>query len=313
MQQDERPPFTMTSLLTHFRLQRAGSRAVILLVLLALMSVAPAAGAATKERFCRATLGGLDHDVRDMRSIKRTPSSGVIQIGTNRLRIREFATRAPYSAHVFGYHVVLPGGSLRYSLKPVAAGTRSKVRVKTVLYATDRNGVPQRVKLQPWSQFGSDAASRTFSSGTLRGEGFYRLDIEIKGSNGQAARFSEYVRVLKPTFGSKLELSSSKTAPSATVYGRLVNSGTASLQYGPNFSVQRRTTSGWARVHVERSIPVAPQLLELLPGDAGSCFAIRLPADALAGTYRIEKLVRSSFTQLTKSISVYAVFHLHQP
>lgn len=284
----------------------------IFVVFLFMPLAVPEAGAETgKERFCRAKLGGLDHDVRDMRSIKRVPASGVVHIGATRLSLGTFAARAPYPSQVFGYHVVLPGGSLEYRLKSATGGAISPVRIKTVLYATDRNGAPQKIAMRRWSRFGWGAESKkTFSSEPLRRQGFYRLDIEIKGLNDQTSRFSEYVRVLKPTFGSKLQLSSSSISPTVAIYGRLVNTGTASLQYGLSASVQRRTSNGWVRVQTENSNPVLPLLLELLPGRAGSCFTIHLPADASAGAYRIQQLVRSSFTELKGSVAIHAVFHV---
>jgi hypothetical protein len=314
MKQDERVPIQSRSVAHRSRPRWTWPGVSVSLVLLFVSFAVPTAGAEKgKEGFCRAKLGGLDHDVRDMRSIKPVPASGLVHVGTTRLSLGTFAERAPYPAQVFGYHVVLPGGSLRYRLKPATTGATSPVRVKTVLYATDRNGVPWKVEMSRWSRLGWGAESgKTFSSERLRRQGFYRLDIEIKGPNDQRSRFSEYVRVLKPTFGAKLQLSSSRIAPTAAIYGRLVNTGTAPLQYGTgsDTSVQRRTSNGWVRAQMIKPEPMLPLLLEFLPGKAGSCLEIRLPSDAVAGTYRIQQPVRASFTKVKGSVAIHAIFHV---
>jgi hypothetical protein len=87
-----------------------------------------------------------------------------------------------------------------------------------------------------------------------------------------------------------LGLSARRYHPGQVLFGRLVNMGANTGNYGAPFRIERYVQSEWVLD------PVTPDawpkwLAKLDPGDAGRCYVLALPVDQPPGLYRLVTFV----------------------
>jgi hypothetical protein len=283
----------------------AGFCSLCLLLAWGLTSRSDAAG--SPGRFCSGPLGeSRIHAVERMASIRRIPAGGELPLGSG-LRLVLKGHREPPLGRAFGYRVQLPPGRLTYRLR-ARRGALTNIAVRTSVFAVDRRGreigLVRRRSYTP-----STRRQLAFTSGRLDRLGFFRFDIGLLAGN-RRARYSEYVRLLKPKFRGELRLEHDRVEPSDWVAGRLVNTGTTSFQFGYPFGLQRSTDGEWTPVPIGDLSPWPLVLKELRPGQTSNCFRFQVPLDARTGVYRVQQLVKPAFTGKRRSHPVRAYFRV---
>lgn len=145
--------------------------------------------------------------------------------------------------------------------------------------------------------------------------GFYRFDLRIQSEGTTIGSYSAYFKLVRPSWRPRLKLNRTVARPGQRVLSRLENLGSELIEYGEEFSVQRREGGRW------RS---AMDLLGrggwllwaggLSAGGIGQCSALRLPADTAPGRYRIVKdISRPGGGRHGKVFSVTAPFRVVAP
>jgi hypothetical protein len=120
--------------------------------------------------------------------------------------------------------------------------------------------------------------------------GLYRYDIEFRdqGSGEVLGSYSEYLRVVKPTYRAGIAVNQRHARPGQRVFARIENRGTSWIEFGLPYEVQRFEDGRW----VEQDLGVDGWLLPLLVmpgGQTGWCMPYRVPAEAAPGWYRFVK------------------------
>lgn len=86
--------------------------------------------------------------------------------------------------------------------------------------------------------------------------------------------------------GISVALQAKMVSPGQDLYGRPLNRGNDSANYGPVYRIERYNGSGW---EIDPASPDGPWIRRswaLAPDRAGRCFAFRVPADQPVGVYR---------------------------
>lgn len=127
--------------------------------------------------------------------------------------------------------------------------------------------------------------------------GLYRLEIVFRnGARDRLGRFSEYIRVLRPTAPySRLTLDKTSFLPGETVSARVEEHGIGWLEVNDVYSIEIYDGSTWTRA------PISPKEWSLLigtligPGESTSvsrfnpgvpCWSFTIPSGASPGLYR---------------------------
>lgn len=192
--------------------------------------------------------------------------------------------------------VIVGEGGFGYRFFDDTYGIREKVNldwdVKTTLSQIDRRGEVQR-QIDGEDQFFGvveDIGEMNFWLDAPRRLGLYRYDIEFRdhASGALLGRYSEYLRVVKPTFHAGIAVNRDRVPPGQMVLARVENRGTGWISFGLEYKVQRLEGGSW----VEQDLGVDGWLLPLIlmpGGQSGWCMPYRVPADASPGRYRFVK------------------------
>lgn len=135
-----------------------------------------------------------------------------------------------------------------------------------------------------------DIGERSFWLDTPAHPGLFRFEIEFRdAATGQVlGDYSEYLRVVKPTFHARIAVDDRSLRPGSAVYARVENRGSESVSFGEEFGVQRFERGRW------RPAPGVPRVwslvgLNMFGGYAGWCMRYRVAEDASPGWYRFVK------------------------
>ena len=192
--------------------------------------------------------------------------------------------------------VIVGEGGFGYRFFDDTYGLREKVNldwdVKTALSRIDRRGeVLRRVDGED-QYFGvvRDIGEMSFWLDTPPAPALYRYDIAFRDhSSGELlGSYSEYLRVVKPTFHAGIAVNSDWVHPGQRVFARVENGGTSWVSFGLEYKVQRLEGNRW----VAQDLGVDGWLLPLIlmpGGQSGWCMPYRVPADASPGRYRFIK------------------------
>jgi len=125
---------------------------------------------------------------------------------------------------------------------------------------------------------------------------FYEVRISFSTRTGTVlGRYSEYFRVVRPKFSSRLTLSTGSIAAGRSLLFRVENQGTESILPNSRSFIERHEQGGWVGVESVVTPGLRPQIRELLfGGGASRCVSYQVPADQPAGRYRIiNKITRT--------------------
>ena len=133
--------------------------------------------------------------------------------------------------------------------------------------------------------------------------GFYRVDFDFKDKRGkQLGHYAEYLRVLRPTWSTKLGLSQQLARPGEVLYFRVENFGTSPVRYGEPFLIETFDGGGW------REYPLNGAwhrpLFRISGGHAGQCQSFTVPNDMPPGLYRVKKRLVSPSRSITSEFKV---------
>jgi hypothetical protein len=192
--------------------------------------------------------------------------------------------------------VIVGEGGFGYRFFDETYGIREHVNldwdVRTTLWRIDRRGdVLRRVDGED-QYFGvvTDIGEISFWLDTPPAPALYRYDIEFRDHTSGAllGSYSEYLRVVRPTFHAGIAVNRDRVRPGETVFARVENRGTSWIEFGLSYEVQRREGDRW----VEQDLGVDGWLLPAIfmpSGQTGWCMPYRMPADAAPGRYRFVK------------------------
>lgn len=106
--------------------------------------------------------------------------------------------------------------------------------------------------------------------------------------------------------GIHLDLKTTVVSPGQRIRFRVVNDSSMPVAYGEEFSIQKRTPSGWRRAAFSPRGPWAEDELQVSAGGRGQWQIFRIRVRAAPGRYRVVKAVsfRSSSRHLTAAFRV---------
>lgn len=192
--------------------------------------------------------------------------------------------------------VIVGEGGFGYRFFDETYGIREQVRldwdVTTALSRIDRRGEVLRQAGGEDQHFGvvRDIGEMNFWLDAPRRLGLYRYDIEFRdhASGDLLGSYSEYLRVVKPTFHAGIAVDRDHVRPGQRVLARVENRGTSWINFGLEYEVQRLEGDRW----VEQDLGVDGWRLPMIlmqGGQSGWCMPYRVPADASPGQYRFVK------------------------
>jgi hypothetical protein len=192
--------------------------------------------------------------------------------------------------------VIVGEGGFGYRFFDETYGIRKKVAldwdVETTLSRIDRRGEVLREVASEDQYFGvvREIGDMSFWLDTPPGPALYRYDIEFRdhGTGMVLGSYSEYLRVVKPTFNAGIAVDRDRARPGQRVLARIENRGTSWVSFGLEYAVQRREGGRW----MAQDLGVDGWLLPLITmggGFSGWCMPYRVPADASPGQYRFVK------------------------
>lgn len=264
---------------------------IVLLSLLALAAGAVPARAVEMHTYGQPFCKGVK--VRDYEAplghlppIRHAPENEDLPFGPRNMSIYQSA----YS------RVIVGRGGFGYRFFDDTYGIRKQVNldwdVKTTLSRIDSGGEVLRQIDGEEQYFGvvRDIGEMSFWLDTPPAPALYRYDIEFRNhaSGALLGSYSEYLRVVKPTFHAGIAVNRDRVRPGQSVFARVENRGTSWINFGLEYEVQRQEGDGW----VEQDLGVDGWLLPmiLMPGgQSGWCMPYRVSADAAPGRYRFVK------------------------
>jgi len=192
--------------------------------------------------------------------------------------------------------VIVGKGGFGYRFFDDTYGIRKKVDldwdVKTSLSRIDRRGEVLREVASQDQYFGvvTEIGEMSFWLDAPPGPALHRYDIEFRdhGSGVVLGSYSEYLRVVRPTFHAGIAVNRDQVRPGQKVFARVENHGTSWISFGLAYEVQRREGGRW----VEQDLGVDGWLLPLIlmsGGSSGWCMPYLVPVDAAPGRYRFVK------------------------
>jgi hypothetical protein len=193
--------------------------------------------------------------------------------------------------------VIVGKGGFGYGFFDDTYGIREKVDldwdVKTTLSRIDRRGQVLRQVDSEEQYFGvvTDIGEEMrFWLDTPAGPALYRYDIEFRdhASGDLLGSYSEYLRVVKPTFHARIAVNRPLFHPGEQAFARIENRGTSWIEFGLPYAVERFEGGRW----VDQPLGVGAWLMPAIfmaGGQTGWCMQYRVPADASPGLYRFVK------------------------
>jgi hypothetical protein len=194
--------------------------------------------------------------------------------------------------------VIVGEGGFGYRFFDDTYGRREEVHldwdVTTTLSRIDRRGQVLRQIASEAQHFGvvTEIDEMDFWLDTPSGPrpALYRYDIEFADhSSGEVlGRYSEYLRVVRPSFHAGIAVDRNRVHPGERVFARVENRGTSWISFGLEYEVQKLEGGRW----VEQDLGVDGWLLPLIlmrGGGSGWCMPYKVPLDATPGRYRFVK------------------------
>jgi hypothetical protein len=210
--------------------------------------------------------------------------------------------------------VIVGKGGFGYRFFDETYGIRERVHldwdVKTTLSRIDRRGDVLRQIDSEDKYLGmvEDISEMDFWLDTPPGPALYRYDIEFKdhSSGDLLDSYSEYLRVVKPSFHARIAVDRDRVRPGQRVFARVENPGSSWIQFGLMYEVQRLEGGRW----VEQDLGVDGWLLPMIlmgSGQSGWCMPYRVPPDASPARYRFVKGLGFAGRKGKRAIAVFNV------
>lgn len=213
--------------------------------------------------------------------------------------------------------VVVGEGGFGYRFFDDTYGRREKVHldwdVTTTLSRIDRRGQVLRQVASEEQYFGvvREIDEMDFWLDTPAGPrpALYRYDIEFEDhSSGEGlGRYSEYLRVVRPTFHAGIAVDRDRVFPGEKVFARIENRGTSWINFGLEYEVQKLEGGRW----VDQDLGVDGWLLPMIlmgGGGSGWCMPYSVPLEATPGRYRFVKSIGFAGGRAAKrAIAAFAV------
>lgn len=193
--------------------------------------------------------------------------------------------------------VIVGKGGFGYRFFDETYGRRPEVRldwsVKTAISRIDRNGSVLRQVTSEEQDFGLVSEideELDFWLDVPAGPALYRYDIEFRDRDSREllGSYSEYLRVVKPTFRADIAVDRRHVSPGQKVFARVENRGTSWIEFGLYYEVQRFEGGRWVEQDLGVGAWPLPSIL-MGSGQSGWCMRYRVPADASPGWYRFVK------------------------
>ena len=228
-----------------------------------------------------------------MTPIRHVPRSGKLPFGPKGLTLE-----------VRGGRLVVGGGSIGFGFSDDASGQVRRLNwdVSTQLVRVDAKGEELgRVDARD-RRIGTVSGNR-IKDFVFRVSGkpaYYRIDISFSdsGSGELLGTFSNYVRVVRPSFNAKILRSSSLVRSGDLVSVRLANYGTETLSsLSPDWQLTVEQFNGAEWVIAPGNPPSGRyrRIIQKLPaGQVDGCIHFRVPAEEQPGRYRFSMFVRRS-------------------
>lgn len=268
------------------------SLSIIALLLLLTLGAAAPAQAVEMQDYGRAFCDGTPvHDYEApldrLPPVRRVPLEEDLPFGPRNLSIYQV-----------GFSRVIVGkGGFGYRFFDETYGRRDEVRlnwdVSTAVWRLDRRGNALRrvaAKDHHPGIVSEVDEELDFVLDTPGRPGLYRYDIEFRddGTGEVLGSYSEYLRVVKPTFHAGIAVNRRHVRPGQRVFARIENPGTSWVEFGLAYAVEKFEGGRW----VEQDLGVDGWLLPLIAmgsGQSGWCMPYRVPRDASPGRYRFVK------------------------
>jgi len=194
--------------------------------------------------------------------------------------------------------LIVGEGGFGYRFFDDTYGTRKAVHldwdVTTTLSRIDRRGEVVRQIASEQQYFGvvTKIDEMTFWLDTPAGPrpALYRYDIEFDDhSSGEVlGRYSEYLRVVRPTFHARIAVDHDRVRPGERVFARIENRGTSGVSFGLEYEVQKLEGGRWTKQDLGVDGWLLP-LIVMSGGGSGWCMPYDVPSDASPGHYRFVK------------------------
>lgn len=219
--------------------------------------------------------------------VRRVPLGEDLPFGPRNMSIYQLASS----------RIVVGEGGFGYAFFDDTWGVREQVRldwdVSTALWRIGRRGGELRQVASDEQHFGVVRGIEEFLHFWLDvppGPALYRYDIEFRdhGSGEVLGSYSEYLRVVRPTFHAGIAVNRRHVRPGQRVFARIENRGTSWVEFGVPYAVQRFEGGRWVEQDLGDGAWPMPALL-MGSGQSGWCMRYRVPADASPGRYRFVK------------------------
>lgn len=237
--------------------------------------------------FCRGTtLHDYDGVLEHMPPVRHVPENEDLPFGPRNMSIYQSAIS----------HLIVGRGGFGYGFFDDTYGRRKQVRldwdVMTRLWRIDRHGTPLQQVGGEEQHLGvvAEIDELSFWLDTPPGPSLYRYDIEFRdhGSGRLLGSYSEYLRVVVPTFHAGIAVNRRRFEAGQEAFARVENRGTSWLEFGLAYSVQRFEGGRWASQPLGSGVWPAIGLF-MGGGSSGWCMRYRIPPDAAPGWYRFVK------------------------
>jgi hypothetical protein len=257
----------------------------------------------------------LAHDylepLSQMEPIRGVPSSGELSFGPKGLTLKKRGGR-----------LVVGSGWVGFGFSDEAVGHMRRLGwdVSVRLFKVNSRG-------RPVARLGSKRRRIGFVDGNkikdflfrVSGEAaYYRVDISFQriGSDRTLGVFSNYVRVVRPEFDSRLLLQQESTRGGSVLPVRLANYGTepiSSMAYDWQFKVQYFNGQEWVIAPSDPPVERHKLLIRKLgPGMMDKCIYFRVPSDETPGLYRFSMVVRRNrHSGLDRHVQLTTEFTVH--
>jgi hypothetical protein len=246
-----------------------------LAVLLAAISVSPAAAAEPEPAFCaRKTLHDYLAPLKGMPELRELPY---------RRRAEPFFRGVRIGAS--GPSLAVSGGSAGYQLQ---WDTNPKWDITVTLARVSWHGMVSQQLGQRHLRLGKLAPALIeephFS--LPRKPGAYRTTLVIRSHSGRKlAEFGNYYRVIRPTVHTSLALTAPVYEPGSTLIVRVENPGAAFVLFGQEYTIEKPEGESWVPV-IEAQFVIP--LYYVAPGTTSNhCIPFTIPTTMPPGRYRL--------------------------
>lgn len=235
---------------------------------------------------------------RGMPAVSPPPKSGVLPFAPNGSQLYQtVASQIQLTKGAFGY---------AFTSTSPQRGLRLDWLVSTSVIRVDRKGRAVETVGRRQQSFGvvRDIRKLDFTMNLPGKTGLYRYDLEFKTSNGHnLARYSQYLRVVRPTLNAGLRLAFKNYQPGEAVSIQVANAGTEPIVYGEEIRVKVFNGTSWEASSSFPPLAVHRRALRLNAGEAGPCEKLHIASVAQPGLYRVEKQVSTLFGSRTRLLT----------